>query len=126
AKQRADPEVVIWGSGTPRREFLHVDDLADACVLLMNEYSEAAPVNVGVGRDIAIADLAELIRATIGYDGRIAYDPTKPDGTPRKLLDVSTMNALGWSPRIDLRGGIADTCAWYRASVVHESPGTAV
>ncbi|WP_395678445.1 GDP-L-fucose synthase family protein [Inquilinus sp.] len=109
AKVAGLPAVTIWGSGRPRREFLHVDDLADACVLVMRRYDGRAPLNIGVGEDIAIADLAALVADITGYRGQILFDTTRPDGTPRKLLDVSRMSALGWSPRIDLRHGIADT-----------------
>jgi GDP-L-fucose synthase len=113
AKQSGAREVVVWGSGTPRREFLHVDDLADACVFLMMNYEEPAPLNIGVGEDLPISDLAALIAQTVGFDGTITYDTGKPDGTPRKLLDVSRINQLGWTPRIGLREGIAETYRWY-------------
>jgi GDP-L-fucose synthase len=109
AKRDGLDEVVLWGSGTPRREFLHVDDLADACVTLLRRYDGDAPVNVGCGDDLTIGELAEIIREVVGYEGRIAFDTTKPDGTPRKLLDVSRITALGWKPRIALRDGIAST-----------------
>ncbi|MFF8841180.1 GDP-L-fucose synthase family protein [Streptomyces sp. NPDC015127] len=111
AKRDGLDEVVLWGSGTPRREFLHVDDLADACVTLLRRYDEDMPVNVGCGDDLTIGDLAGLVREVVGYEGRIAFDTTKPDGTPRKLLDVSRMTALGWKPRITLRDGVASTYA---------------
>jgi GDP-L-fucose synthase len=113
AKQSGAREVVVWGSGTPRREFLHVDDLADACVFLMMNYEEPAPLNIGVGEDLPISDLAALIAQTVEFDGTITYDTGKPDGTPRKLLDVSRINQLGWTPRIGLREGIAETYRWY-------------
>jgi GDP-L-fucose synthase len=116
AEERNDPSVTVWGSGTPRREFLHVDDLADACVYLMNTYSGSAIVNVGVGEDISISELAELIRDVVGYRGRIQYDTTKPDGTPRKLLDVSKLHDLGWEASITLREGLEQTYAWYRTT----------
>jgi GDP-L-fucose synthase len=106
-------EVVVWGTGQPRREFLYVDDLADACVFLMREYDDPAIINVGVGEDITISDLAALVREVVGYTGRIVYDPGRPDGTPRKLLDVSRLTRLGWRPRIGLREGIAETYRWY-------------
>ena len=115
AKESRSDDVVVWGSGTPRREFLHVDDLADACIFLMNRYDGEAPINVGTGNDISIAELAELIRATIGYDGRITFDSSKPDGTPRKLLDVSRLTGLGWVAGIGLVEGIEATCDWYRS-----------
>ncbi|GAA4891799.1 GDP-L-fucose synthase [Streptomyces coeruleoprunus] len=108
-------EVVLWGSGTPRREFLHVDDLAEACLTLLRRYDDEVPVNVGCGEDLTIRELAEMVADVVGYSGRIAFDPSKPDGTPRKLLDVSRMTALGWRPRIALRDGIASTyAAWLR------------
>ena len=112
AKQADKPTVEIWGSGTPRREFLHVDDLADACVFLMQHYDGDLPLNVGTGEDIAIAELADLIADIVGYRGGFVYDRSKPDGTPRKLLDVSRLRGMGWQPRIGLRDGIAAT---YRA-----------
>ncbi|MCS0499465.1 GDP-L-fucose synthase family protein [Protaetiibacter mangrovi] len=113
AKVAGEPEVVIWGSGTPLREFLHVDDLADASVFLLENYDSPETINVGVGEDLSIRDLAELIAEVVGYEGRLVQDATKPDGTPRKLLDVSRLNDLGWHARIALRDGIAETYAWY-------------
>ncbi len=107
------PEVVVWGSGTPRREFLHVDDMADACVHLMERYDGSEIVNVGVGEDVTIRELAEQVREVVGYRGRLVFDPAKPDGTPRKLLDVSRLTALGWTARIPLRQGIASTYQWF-------------
>ena len=107
--------VTIWGSGKPRREFLHVDDLADACVFLMDTYDEAGIINVGWGQDISIGELAELIGKTIGYTGELKLDDSKPDGTPRKLLDVSKLKGLGWEPSISLSEGIAMTWDWYRS-----------
>jgi GDP-L-fucose synthase len=115
ARQRGDAEVVVWGSGTPRREFLHVDDLADALVFLMRRYSDEGPVNVGWGEDISIRDLAAMIAGIVGYPGRITFDTTRPDGTPRKLLDVSRMSALGWQPKIPLEQGLNQTWDWYQA-----------
>jgi GDP-L-fucose synthase len=114
AKQARASNVVVWGTGVPRREFLHVDDLADACVFLMNRYSDAQPVNVGWGSDVSIRELAELIRGVVGFEGEIVFDSSKPDGTPRKLLDTTRINALGWSPRTRLREGIAATYEWFR------------
>jgi GDP-L-fucose synthase len=107
-------EVQIWGTGTPRREFLHVDDLADACVFLMKNYSDAGPVNVGWGEDVSIAELAALVAEVTGYRGSLRFDTSKPDGTPRKLLDVARMSALGWWPRVGLQEGVRATVAWYR------------
>ncbi len=106
-------EVEIWGTGTPRREFLHVDDLADALVFLMTRYSAEPHVNVGWGEDITIAELAMLIAETVGFKGRLRYATDKPDGMPRKLLDVGFLNRLGWRPRIKLREGLADAYRWY-------------
>jgi GDP-L-fucose synthase len=111
AKIRREPEVVVWGSGTPRREFLHVDDLADACVFLMENGYEDDLINIGTGVDVTIRELAELIMKTVGYDGRIRFDASKPDGTPRKLLDVSRMTSLGWTARTSLEDGIRKTYA---------------
>ena len=106
AKQRGDAELVVWGSGKPRREFLHADDLADACVHLMERGYDGPLVNVGCGSDLTIRELAETVMQVVGFKGRIVFDRTRPDGTPRKLLDVSRLWALGWSPRIGLREGI--------------------
>jgi GDP-L-fucose synthase len=119
AKLAGAPEVVVWGTGTPRREFLHVDDLADACLFVMERVGvKTGPpgsdlLNVGVGEDLTIRELAETVRDVVGYRGRIAFDPSKPDGAPRKLLDVSRLAALGWRARIPLRDGIAATYRWY-------------
>ena len=115
AKRRGDPAVPVWGSGRPRREFLHVDDLADACLYLMRRYDEPEIVNVGVGEDVTIRELAELVREVVGYQGELEFDPSKPDGTPRKLLDVSRLAALGWRARIPLRQGVAAVYEWFRA-----------
>ena len=106
AKAAGDKVVTIWGTGTPRREFLYVDDLADACVYLMNTYSDHETVNIGTGKDITIADLAELVKTVVGYEGSIVYDTSKPDGTPRKLLDVSKLSGLGWTYKTALGEGI--------------------
>jgi GDP-L-fucose synthase len=108
-------EVVIWGTGTPRREFLHVDDLADACVFLMDRYDEATHVNVGTGEDLSIRELAEMVRSIVHPDAALTFDTSKPDGMPRKLLDVSRLHALGWKHRIGLREGIASTYEWFLA-----------
>ena len=107
AKLQDLPEVVIWGTGTPLREFLYVDDLADACVYLMKHYSGDETVNLGTGKELTIAQLAELVRRVVGYEGRFAFDPSRPDGTPRKLLDVSTLTGLGWTYKTELEDGIA-------------------
>ena len=110
------PTVRVWGTGRPRREFLHVDDLADACIFLMQHYDDGDIVNIGWGRDISIAEVAELIAEITGFDGDIAYDRSKPDGTPRKLLDTSRLTDLGWTPSIPLAQGIEATWRWYRAN----------
>ena len=108
-----DSFVTLWGTGTPRREFLHVDDLADACVFLMNHYEDSQIINIGVGKDISISELADLIKDIVGFKGNIHYDRSKPDGTPQKLLDVNKLKALGWQPKIFLRQGIEMTYRWY-------------
>jgi GDP-L-fucose synthase len=106
AKSSGAKEVVIWGSGTPRREFLHADDLADACVYLMQHYNEAGLVNIGTGIDLTITDLALMVKEVVGFEGELSYDASKPDGTPRKLLDVSRLTSLGWNYKINLREGL--------------------
>jgi GDP-L-fucose synthase len=116
AKTRKDRQLIVWGSGTPRREFLHVDDLASACVLLLEKYDSPEIINIGCGEDISIRELAELICDVVGFDGELAWDTTKPDGTPRKLLDVTKLRTLGWKPSIPLRDGIAQTYAWFLAN----------
>ncbi|MBO0695141.1 MAG: NAD-dependent epimerase/dehydratase family protein, partial [Verrucomicrobia bacterium] len=108
----------VWGSGKPRREFLHVDDLASACLLLLKKYNSPEIINVGCGEDISIRQLAELICEIVGFDGELAWDTTKPDGTPRKLLDVTKLQALGWKPPISLREGVAQTYKWFLANYV--------
>ena len=113
AKINNDPEVVIWGSGTPRREFLHVDDLASALVFLLENYDSPETINVGVGQDVSIRELAETIAEVVGYTGTLTQDTSKPDGTPRKLLDVSRLTALGWKAQIGLEEGIRETYEWY-------------
>jgi GDP-L-fucose synthase len=118
AKARMDQKLVVWGTGKPRREFLHVDDLASACLLLLEKYDSSDIINVGCGEDISIRELAELICDVVGFDGELAWDTTKPDGTPRKLLDVTRLRALGWKPAIPLRDGIARTYEWFRANCV--------
>ena len=117
AKMNNAPEVVIWGTGTPRREFLHADDLADACVFLMNTYNEAGLVNIGMGEDLSITALAMMIKEVVGYRGNIVYDASKPDGTPRKLLDVSKLADLGWRYSIGLREGLEKVYQDYLQSV---------
>jgi GDP-L-fucose synthase len=113
AKLRGERQATVWGSGTPRREFLHVDDLADACVFLMRHHANGELVNVGWGEDVSIRELAEIIRDVVDFRGELQFDPSKPDGTPRKLLDVSRMTALGWRPRIALKDGIASSYRWF-------------
>lgn len=113
ARERGDDTVEIWGTGTPRREFLHVDDLADACVFLMRVYEEPGPINVGTGVDVTIRELAETVRDIVYPDVELVFDTSKPDGMPRKVLDVSRINALGWKPTIELRDGIAATYQWF-------------
>jgi len=113
AKVRGEGEVVVWGTGAPLREFLHVDDLADAALFLMENYDEEQIINVGVGEDISIGDLARLVAEVVGFDGEIVFDTSKPDGTPRKLLDVSRLLDMGWRPKFDLRSGIEDAYRWF-------------
>jgi GDP-L-fucose synthase len=113
ARASGAAQVVVWGTGTPRREFLHVDDLADACLFLMQGYEDERIINVGVGEDVSIAELAALVGAVVGFAGEIVLDPSKPDGTPRKLLDVSRLHALGWRARIGLEDGIRETYQWF-------------
>jgi GDP-L-fucose synthase len=114
AKMSSQSELVVWGSGKPRREFLHVDDLASACVFLLENYESPEIINIGSGTDLTIRELAELICEVVGFDGGLKFDPTKPDGTPRKLLDISKIESLGWKPTIPLREGIARTYEWFR------------
>jgi GDP-L-fucose synthase len=114
AKLRGDASLTVWGTGTPRREFLHVDDLADAVIYLLNTYDDEAIVNIGWGEDVTIRELAEVVASVAGFRGRLEFDPSKPDGTPRKLLDTSRLTALGWVPKIKLKAGIEDTYAWFK------------
>jgi GDP-L-fucose synthase len=107
------PEVVVWGSGTPRREFLYVDDLADACLFLMQHYREGEIINVGVGEDLQILELARIVAAVTGFSGRIVLDPNYPDGTPQKLLDVSRLTAMGWQAKTPLQEGLQKTYDWF-------------
>ena len=113
AKKSGAREVGVWGSGTPRREFLHVDDLADACVYLMKNHSSDEIVNIGWGKDVSIRELAEMARKIVGFGGDLAFDASKPDGTPRKLMDTSRLTSLGWSPSIELADGLKETYEWY-------------
>jgi GDP-L-fucose synthase len=113
AKLRNDASVTVWGTGTPRREFLHVDDMADAVVYLLKHYDEEPIVNVGWGKDVTIRELAELVMSAVGFAGRLEFDPSKPDGTPRKLLDTERLTHLGWRPKISLKDGIAQTYRWF-------------
>jgi GDP-L-fucose synthase len=127
AKQSGAKEVVVWGTGIPRREFLHVDDLADLSVFVMElqdeivrknflSYPDPCFLNVGTGKDLTIAQLAGLVKYAVGFSGNIVFDPSKPDGTPRKLLDISRLRALGWEPGIELKKGIVESCKWYRGT----------
>jgi GDP-L-fucose synthase len=118
AKTRKDRELIVWGSGSPRREFLHVDDLASACLFLLGKYDSPEIINIGCGEDISIRELAELICDVVGFEGSLAWDTTKPDGTPRKLLDITRLRNLGWRPMIPLREGIAQTYDWFLANCV--------
>ncbi|MFD7920886.1 GDP-L-fucose synthase family protein [Streptomyces sp. NPDC059740] len=122
AKAAGREEVVLWGTGTPRREFLHVDDLAAACEVLLRRYDDASPVNVGCGRDLTIAELAAVVAEVVGYRGAIRFDPSRPDGTPRKVLDVSRLTALGWKPGIGLAEGVARTYRWWLESGAVDAP----
>lgn len=122
AKTRKDRELIVWGSGKPRREFLHVDDLASACLLLLEQYDSPEIINVGCGEDISVRELAELICDVVGFDGDLIWDANKPDGTPRKLLDVTKLRTLGWKPSIPLRDGIAQTYEWFLANYVPYAP----
>jgi GDP-L-fucose synthase len=108
--------MTVWGTGTPRREFMHVDDLADALVFLLKTYSAEAHVNIGCGTDVSIAELARTVCDVVGYAGELVFDTTRPDGTPRKLMDSARLSALGWQPRIGLRDGLADAYAAFRTT----------
>jgi GDP-L-fucose synthase len=114
AMVREAGQLTVWGTGTPRREFLYVDDLADACLFLLEKYEDEEPINVGCGSDISILELAQIIKGIVGFKGDINFDSSKPDGTPRKLLDTSKLEALGWTPTIQLKDGIARTYSWYK------------
>jgi GDP-L-fucose synthase len=113
ARKEGAPSVTVWGTGSPKREFLFVDDLADACVYLMNHYDGSEIVNIGVGEDVTILELADIIKEEVDYNGTIVFDTTKPDGTPQKLLDVSKIHQLGWKAKTPLREGIRKTIQWY-------------
>jgi GDP-L-fucose synthase len=114
AKNSNAPQVVLWGTGTPQREFLFVDDLAEACLFLMEEYNDPEIVNIGTGEDVSIKELADIIKDIVGYEGSIVWDSSKPDGTPRKLLNVSKIHQLGWKHKKELKQGIQETYAWYK------------
>jgi GDP-L-fucose synthase len=120
AKVAGAPEVVVWGTGTPRREFLYVDDFADACVFVLKNYSSDQMINIGAGEDLTIAEFARTVADVVGYGGRIAYDASKPDGTPRKLVDVSRLSALGWKARTPLREGLAEAYQDFLTNPVRE------
>jgi GDP-L-fucose synthase len=114
AKKNNAPSVTLWGSGKPKREFLYVDDMADACIFLMNTYDGSEFVNIGTGVDVTILEVAQLIKEIVGYEGQLEFDATKPDGTPRKLLDVSRINALGWKAKVPLKAGLEKAIDWYK------------
>ena len=120
AKTRNEKKLSVWGTGKPRREFLHVDDLVSACLLLLAKYDSPEIINVGCGEDITVRELAELICNVVGFDGELVWDTSKPDGTPRKLLDVTKIRALGWQPTIPLRKGIAQTYEWFLANCAEQ------
>jgi GDP-L-fucose synthase len=120
ARVQGQAELVVWGTGTPRREFLHVDDLASAIVHVMRTYEDEDPVNVGCGVDVTIRELAELVARVVGFTGRLVTDPSQPDGTPQKLLDVSRLRSLGWQPRIGLEDGIRQTYQWFLGNLPQE------
>jgi len=113
AKVNRSPSVCLWGTGTPRREVLHVDDLAKACIRLMEVYSEAEPINIGWGQDFTVREIATAVQKAVGYDGKLHFDPEKPDGAPQRLLDVSKMRSVGWAPCVDLGKGLETAYAWY-------------
>ena len=113
AKTENSPTVTLWGTGTPRREFLHADDLAAACLQLLDNYDSGELINIGTGEDVTIRELAEMVQSAVGFEGKIEWDTTQPDGTPRKLLDVSRLKGTGWEPRIGLKEGIADAYRWF-------------
>jgi GDP-L-fucose synthase len=120
AKLEGAAQTTIWGTGAPRREFLFVDDLADACIFILTRYSDEQHLNIGSGEEVTIADLAKLVAETVGYEGRLVFDTSRPEGTPRKLLDISRLTALGWRPRVSLRDGLARTYSAFLAEVKGE------
>ena len=120
AKVANAKSVVVWGTGRPRREFLYVDDFADACLFVLRNYSSAQFVNIGYGSDTTIGDFARLVAEVVGFKGEIAYDPSKPDGTPRKLVDVSKLSAMGWKPRTELREGLEKAYADFMTHAMRE------
>jgi len=122
ARQRGAPTVAVWGSGSALREFCHVDDCAEACLFLMQHYDAAEVINIGHGKDISIRDLALLIKEVVGFAGEVDFDASRPDGTPRKLVDCSRIFALGWRPTIALREGVAATYAWYETQAAKDQP----
>jgi len=117
AKENGQEKVTLWGSGSPKREFLYVDDLANACLFLMNNYNENQAINVGTGQDISIKELAEMVKKITEYEGKIEWDTSKPDGTPKKLLDVSRLHELGWEHEINLKKGIEKTYNWFLKNI---------
>ena len=118
AKIQSSPNVTIWGTGKPRREFMYVDDLADALVFLMNNYNKSELINIGIGDDVEILEIAKTIARVVGYKGEIKTDPTKPDGTPRKLVDTTKLSKLGWYPKTSLENGLKKTYAWFLENCV--------
>lgn len=126
AAARDGSDVEIWGTGKPLREFMHVDDLADAIVFLLRQYDEAGPINAGTGEEVSIEELARLIAEAVGFKGRFVFDPSKPDGAPRKLIDSSRLRGMGWRPNYDLRRGLSHTYAWYRKSFAGAARSAAI
>jgi GDP-L-fucose synthase len=121
AKQSGAPTVTLWGTGSPKREFLHVDDLASAALFLLENYDDSTTINVGVGEDLSIKELAELVRDVVGYEGELVWDTDKPDGTPRKLLDVSRLQSLGWKPQVRLEDGVRATYSWFQEHIATDA-----
>jgi GDP-L-fucose synthase len=116
AKVNRHPQVVLWGTGTPKRELMYVEDAADAAFQVLERYDGQGPVNLGVGEDRTVSEIAELVKQTVGYEGELVFDPTKPDGAPRKLVDTTRLTGLGWKPLTSLRDGVAKAYAWYLQS----------